>query len=65
MLGGSVVMENVFNIRGVGRLALDSLNGRDYPMEQCIVIFMAVVFMVVNILMDIVYKILDPRINFD
>ena len=65
MLGGSVVMENVFNIRGVGRLALDSLNGRDYPQEQCIVIFMAVVFMVVNILMDIVYKLLDPRINFD
>ena len=64
MLGGSTVMENVFNIQGVGRLAYTSLNARDYPMEQCIVLFMAMIYMVVNIIMDIIYKALDPRIDF-
>lgn len=65
MLGGSTVVETVFNINGVGKLAYDSLVRRDYPQEQAIILFMTMVFIVMNILMDIVYKLLDPRVEFD
>ena len=65
MLGGAVVTEKVFNINGMGKLALDSLYRRDYAQEQAIVLFTAIIFIGVNILMDIVYKALDPRIEYD
>ena len=63
MLGGTVVAEMVFNIPGMGKLAYDSLIRRDYPQEQAIILFMTIVFVVVNIVMDIMYKWLDPRIG--
>jgi peptide/nickel transport system permease protein len=65
MLGGTVVAEMVFNIPGMGKLAYDSLIRRDYPQEQAIILFMTIVFVVVNIVMDIMYKWLDPRIELD
>lgn len=65
MLGGTVVIESVFNIPGMGKLAYDSLMRRDYTQEQAIILFMAMVFVVINIIMDIVYKWLDPRIELD
>jgi len=64
MLGGSTVVEKVFNIEGVGKLAYDSLMRRDYSQEQAIVIFMAIIFIVMNILLDIIYKLIDPRVDF-
>lgn len=64
MLGGSTVAEKVFNIDGIGKLAYDSLLRRDYIQEQAIVVFMALVFICVNIILDIIYKKIDPRINF-
>lgn len=64
MLGGSTVAEKVFNIDGVGKLAYDSLMRRDYAQEQAIVVFMALIFIVMNILTDILYKAIDPRIDF-
>lgn len=65
MLGGTVVCETVFNIPGMGKLAYDSLMRRDYAQEQAIILFIAIVLVTVNILMDIVYKWLDPRIELD
>lgn len=65
MLGGSTVTETVFNLNGMGKLAYDSLVRRDYPQEQAIILFVAIIFIFTNILLDIIYKILDPRIEFD
>ena len=64
MLGGSTIVEKIFNIEGVGKLAYDSLMRRDYSQEQAIVIFMAIIFIVMNILLDIIYKLIDPRVDF-
>ena len=65
MLGGATITETVFNIPGMGKLAYDSLMRRDYTQEQAIVLFIAIIFIATNILLDIIYKILDPRIEFD
>ena len=65
MLGGATVTETVFNIPGMGKLAYDSLMRRDYTQEQAIILFVAILFIFTNILLDIVYKMLDPRIEFD
>ncbi len=65
MLGGTAVTERVFNIRGMGTLAVESLTRRDYPQEQAIVLFTAIICLGVNLLLDIFYKILDPRIEYD
>ncbi len=65
MLGGATITETVFNIPGMGKLAYDSLMRRDYTQEQAIILFVAIIFIATNILLDIIYKILDPRIEFD
>lgn len=64
-LGGATVLEKVFNIQGVGLLSYSSLFGKDYPQEQAILIFFASIFVFMNIFLDIVYKILDPRVELD
>jgi peptide/nickel transport system permease protein len=62
-LGGSTVMEKVFTIQGVGLLAYSSLTSFDYTQEQAILLFFAAIFVAVNIILDIIYKALDPRID--
>jgi len=64
LLGGSVVVEKVFGIEGIGKLALDSLNRRDYAQQQACVVACAAIYIVVNILQDIFYKWIDPRIDY-
>lgn len=64
-LGGSAVMESVFNIKGLGYLAVKSLGRRDYSQEQAIVLFIAIIFLGVDLLNDIFYKLLDPRIEYE
>lgn len=65
MLGGSTVVEKVFNIEGIGKLAYDSLIKRDYPQEQAVILFAALIFIGLNIVLDILYKVIDPRVSFD
>ncbi len=65
MLGGATITETVFHIPGMGRLAYQSLMRRDYTQEQAIILFVAIIFVFTNILLDIIYKLLDPRIEFD
>ncbi len=65
LLGGATIIENVFNIPGMGKLAYDSLMRRDYNQEQAIILFVAMVLIIMNILLDIIYNVLDPRVRFE
>jgi ABC-type dipeptide/oligopeptide/nickel transport system permease component len=61
LLGGSVVTETVFAWPGIGRLAIQSIYNRDYPIVQCTVFLSAVAFIVINFTVDLFYGLLDPR----
>lgn len=63
LLGGAVIVEQVFAWPGIGRLIVDAINQRDYPVIQGGVIFLAVVMVVVNLIVDISYSFIDPRIK--
>ena len=62
-LGGSVIIETVFSIPGIGKLASDSIFGRDYAVVQSVVLLFAVMVLVINLITDILYSLLDPRVN--
>jgi peptide/nickel transport system permease protein len=64
LLGGAVVTEQVFNIPGVGRLLVQAVGRRDYPVVQGVVLVIAAVYVVVNLLVDMVYGALDPRVRY-
>jgi ABC-type dipeptide/oligopeptide/nickel transport system permease component len=61
LLGGAVVTETVFAWPGIGRLAIQSIYNRDYPIVQCTVFLSAVLFIVINFCIDLLYGLLDPR----
>jgi peptide/nickel transport system permease protein len=63
LLGGAVVTETVFAWPGIGRLAIQSIYNRDYPIVQSVVFLSALMFIVLNFLIDVVYGLLDPRIR--
>ena len=65
LVGGAVIMENIFNLPGLGRLLLTALNDRDYAMVSGINLFFATGVVVINLLIDLVYGILDPRVRYD
>ncbi len=65
LMGGAVLTESVFNWPGLGRLMVDSILARDYPVVQGAVLLLAVVFIFVNLLVDILYALFDPRIRYD
>ena len=64
LLGGVVVVEVIFAWPGIGRLTLDAVQARDYPMMQGAVLVFAAVFLLVNLLVDLLYAALDPRIAY-
>jgi peptide/nickel transport system permease protein len=64
LLGGTVVVEEVFTLPGVGRLVLWSIYQRDYPLTQSTILFVAVMFMSVNLAVDLLYAYLDPRVRY-
>ncbi len=64
LLGGTVVVEEVFTLPGVGRLVLWSIYQRDYPLTQSTILFVAVMFMSVNLAVDLLYVYLDPRVRY-
>jgi peptide/nickel transport system permease protein len=63
LLSGAVLTETIFALPGLGRLMVDSILNRDYPVVQAGAMFIAVVFVLVNLLVDISYGLLDPRIR--
>ncbi|MEW6399414.1 MAG: ABC transporter permease, partial [Bacillota bacterium] len=65
LLGGAVITEQVFAWPGVGTLVVNAINARDYPVVQGTVLLMATVFVLLNLTVDLVYGLIDPRIRFD
>ena len=65
LVGGAVIMENIFNLPGLGRLMLDALQDRDYPVVQGTNLFFGAVVLAINLLIDLVYAVLDPRVRYD
>ena len=65
LIGGLIVTETVFNIPGVARFLVEAIRWRDYPIVQNLVMFIAVVVVIVNFLVDMAYMALDPRIKFE
>ena len=63
LLGGTAIIESIFMWDGVGKMAVDAINMRDYPMIQAYVMWMAIIYVVVNLLTDLSYRWLDPRIR--
>jgi peptide/nickel transport system permease protein len=63
LLGGAVVIENVFGIAGVGRLLVESFASRDYNVTIGVMLFIAVVFVMVNLIVDVLYGVVNPRIR--
>ena len=64
LLGGAVIVEAIFAVPGVGRLALDSINWRDYPVVQGTVLLITMVFVFINLAVDLLYAYIDPRIRY-
>ena len=65
LVGGAVIMENIFNLPGLGRLLLDALTERDYPVVSGINLFFGTAVMAINLLIDLIYAFLDPRVRYE
>jgi peptide/nickel transport system permease protein len=65
LMAGSIVLENVFYLPGLGRLALVAIGARDLPVVQGVVLFVAVTIVALNFAVDLVYQVLDPRIRYE
>ena len=65
LIGGSVILENIFNIPGIGQQVIAAIGARDYPLVQGCVLVFALFTMVINLLVDISYKWIDPRVSLD
>lgn len=63
LLGGSVMVEKVFSLNGIGSLLADSISKSDYPVIQSLTLLMVIVFLLCNLIVDILYAVLDPRIR--
>jgi peptide/nickel transport system permease protein len=64
LLGGAVIIEQVFNIPGVGRLIISAVLRRDYPVVQGVILIIGGIYVVVNLFVDLAYLLLDPRIRY-
>jgi len=65
LLGGAVVTENIFNLNGMGSLTLDAIFNRDYPVIQGTVLFISITYLLINLLVDMTYAYVDPRIRYN
>ena len=63
LLGGTTIVETIFMWDGVGKMAVDAITMRDYPIIQAYVAWMAIIYVVVNLITDIIYHYLDPRVR--
>ncbi len=64
LVGGAVIMENIFNLPGIGRLLVNALNERDYPVVSGVNLFFATGVVLLNLLIDLIYPYLDPRVRY-
>ena len=64
LVGGAVIMENIFNLPGLGRLMVTALNDRDYPVVSGVNLFFATMVVGINLMIDLIYPFLDPRVRY-
>ena len=64
LISGVVVTESVFNLPGIGRLTVDAVLARDYPVIQAMILLTSLIYVAVNLLVDVAYSLLDPRIRY-
>jgi len=64
LMGGTVILEKVFALPGAGALLIDSIGARDYPVVQAATLIFASLVILVNLITDVVYSVLDPRVRF-
>ena len=64
LLGGAIITETIFVLPGVGRLVVDSIFSRDFPLVQGTVLFLALIYLFANLVVDVLYVFLDPRIRY-
>jgi glutathione transport system permease protein len=64
LLGGSIVVEKVFNWPGLGRLLVDAVDMRDYPVIQALVLLFSLEFMMINLIVDVLYGVINPVIRY-
>lgn len=64
LIGGVVLTETVFNIPGIGRLVVDAINNRDYPIIQSVLILVSGLYVLINLMVDLAYTLIDPRIRY-
>ena len=65
LIGGAVIMENIFNLPGLGGLMLDALEIRDYPLVSGINLLFATAVVGINLMIDLIYAYLDPRVRYE
>ena len=65
LLGGAIITEQVFVINGVGTYLINAINQRNYPVVQSTVLVIAAMFIIVNLIVDLVYVLIDPRISYE
>lgn len=65
LMSGAVVVENVFSIKGVGRLLIQGILNRDYPVVQGAILVVSAIFVFSNLLVDVLYTVIDPRVRYD
>jgi ABC-type dipeptide/oligopeptide/nickel transport system permease component len=63
LLAGAILTETVFSWPGIGRWLVDAIYARDYPIVQGVTLFIAIIFVTVNLLIDVLYAVVDPRIR--
>ena len=63
MIAGSVIMEQVFSVPGIGRILISSISSRDYPVVEAVIVLMTFIVVTVNLLCDVICRIVDPRIR--
>ena len=65
LIGGSIIIEQIFNLPGMGFMTITALNTRDYPLVSGIMIVISFGIVVINVLTDIMYGVLDPKVQYD
>ena len=62
-MAGSIVVEQVYSVPGIGRLLITSISTRDFPVVQAIILYIVFIIIIVNFVVDMLYQLLDPRIS--
>lgn len=65
LMGGATIIETIFEWKGVGKMAVDAIAVKDFPVIQCYILWMAVIYVMINLIVDLLYRFLDPRIRLE